>query len=721
MILKLDMKQFSERLRNTFAMHGAILLLAANQLPSLGETVSASPARTACANATELHDLIWSKDVIKRRKAQHELSLCGPDYWDLKKLMANLPTNRPELSFINLLGALDSFDNQSSVRFTKYLIKQAESPDPEIGRLGIVALGYLMQPPFGKIAFDLAQDTIGNAINNSDPEIRIAALKSLQSVINYHSNSGNGLPLKASTVASLQKSADDPVPAVRAEALLVLIQKSPYVVCGDGHLGGALILPLQAKWTLGNKHLTDPDPRVRTAALQLLCGIPRITLSRIQQEQLQRSILSQIEDPADIVAASALESMTTENALAQLASGSGSSHRISSLLRLVASRPNPPKLNQVTPFAKQLLGSKYFAIRINSQRLINAAASYENQSIDLDASAQLFLEGLRSSSPSEQIDAIQGLSELYPSPGRQSIINNKPLPVQAIIKMVEPSLNSPNTAVRWSAAVFIGNLNPNHTATLDVLNEILALGAVRGAGGDPLDLAKAWANAILAKSSLAQIQRAFSRQVPMFERQDLEHVYGRGPCVLPYIPGLYSESVSIIMSAYRQQEMRRLASETIIVSISDFQPDDLSQIFSELKRNSLTGPLDLRYDSIYTYGMILKVLRSTHSAALMNADINEALSLLKTFSAANDENPEVRRIASVMLSALGEDSVGKTFAAKQGTPQRRCPLSHNIRFEPNVEYDFYEDRCMYVAGGGCGAGLPQVFSSLRQLFGKDLK
>jgi hypothetical protein len=365
--------------------------------------------------------------------------------------------------------------------------------------------------------------------------------------------------------------------------------------------------------------------------------------------------------------------------------------------------------------------SNQLSIRLNAQRVLIHAATQGRQSIDLVASANLFIEGLKSSSSSDQLDAIQGLSEACVLPNNQALTNCGSLTVEAVLHRVEPFLASPDPAVRLSAAFFIGNLNPNNAAALNVFNEVLALGgSTRGGGGElePLDLPIEWVYNIMTRSSSAQLKSSFNRQIQNFVRQDVEHLYGRGPCILPYLPPLYIDDISTIMPAFRQLALRRLVSESFIAHRA--RPSDkLNRIISALNTYSLSGEPDLRYDAIYTLGMLLESLPRSDASSTKN--INETIPHLKSISSASGENPELRQIASSMLSHMDLTPVGKDVGSKQDLANRKCPFASAARFEPGFEYDLYEDRCMYYAGGGCGAGLPEVFSSLRELFGKGIR
>lgn len=647
--------------------------------------LTTSKVEKTCADSAALNQAVWSANGIARRQALKTLGVCRQEHWNLRLLMAPLPElaqgERSE-AWINVYTALDPQAVAKPERITEFLLARAGSSDPEERGLAMVGLGGLLESRFSISSFKKSQPTLLRGLNDPDSRVRIAATETFSGWLAFDSSSEDRsqLPTLLSPIAStLVSRTSDSAPEERA-ASVKAISRLARLEKFDG-----VPQPLLTKDQLLNlleQRLSDPSPQVRLAAVEASPKTESDQLSTAQNEKIQKRLLLLIQDTdldVAMAAANALNKSKLPELVTLIRSGRLSPTTVTAVLS-AASMYLPVGYSLL----QDLLSSPDLSLRINAQRAINASSRGGRFTNDqADKSRSLFSQGLRSSDPATQIDAITGLSELEAS--------------SESIALLRPSLSSPLTPVRWAAAIAISNFNPKDESTFATLREILE-------GNSDADLRRT-ASERLRRSHSPEAAKMLG-QTAQKESRDLFYVRSCSSNGVVFPEG----KAYVGVDAMTRPECRRAVAESFSFIDERYETD----VVNALLRVSESGDDDQRFNAIYALGSMVGQRDPTTKPKLSE----RITALLLPIPSNQREHPEVRRVAATMLHLHGLPLPGFFSSAGLPFPDTACANSMGPRFQPGFSFDPYEGRCMYDTRTGCGDGLTEVYSTLRRMLGK---
>lgn len=644
-----------------------------------------SKAEDSCADSAAINQAAWSDNGIARRQALKTLSVCGQEHWNLRVLMAPLPElagdERAE-AWINIYTALDPQAVAKPERITEFLMARAGSSDPEERRLAMVGLGGLLESRFSISSLKKSQPALLRGLNDPDSRVRITATKAFSGWLSFYKSSEDRsqLPTLLSPIAStLVSRTSDSAPEVRA-ASVKAISRLARLEKFDG-----LPQPLLTTDQLLNhleQRLSDPSPQVRLNAVKALPNTEYEQLAPARKERIQQRLLLLIQDQdldVAMAAANDLDKTKLPELVTHIRSGRLSPTTVTAVLSAALM-----DLPAGYSLLQDLLSSPDISLRINAQRAINASSrggSFTNDQVV--KSRSLFSQGLRSSDPATQIDAITGLSDLAPS--------------MDSIALLRPSLSSPLPPVRWAAAIAISNFNPKNESTFATLREILE-------SSSDADL-RSTASVSLRSSHSPEAAKILG-QTAQKESRDLFYVRS----CRSYGVALPEGQAHVGVDAMTRPECRRAVAESLSFIDKRYESD----VVNALLRVSESGDDDQRFNAIYAMGSMVGQADTTTKPKLSE----RITALLLPIPSNQREHPEVRRIAATMLHLHGLPFPGFFSSAGLPFPDTACANPMGPRFQPGFSFDPYEGRCMYDTRTGCGDGLPEVYSTLKRMLGQ---
>jgi hypothetical protein len=334
--------------------------------------------------------------------------------------------------------------------------------------------------------------------------------------------------------------------------------------------------------------LLNQSAQVRLAAVKALQSADADQLSPSQKETIKQRLLFLIQDQ-DLEVVMAAESQLDQSSLPELVSLIQSG-RLSPTTATTVLSPALMDLPAGHSLLQALLLSPDLSLRINAQRAINAALSQRGE---LKANDQVvkskitFGEGLRSSDPAIQIDAITGLSELEGS--------------SESIALLRPSLSSQRLAVKWAAAIAISNFNPNDETTFNSLREILETSS-----DDDL---RRTASERLGRSQSANAARILG-QTAQKDSRDLIYVRSCSAYGIGFPEGQHHVGVD----AMTRPDCRRAIAESFSYIDKQYEAD----VVNALLRTSETRDDDQRFNAIYALGSMVGQTDSITKPKLRN-------------------------------------------------------------------------------------------------------
>jgi HEAT repeat protein len=657
-------------------------------LPAYAQSaIPTGTTKWSCSDSPSLNQGVWSDNGIERRQALKVLGGCGPEHWKLKVLMVpilDMDTRFRSQSWINLYSGLDPQAIAKPERITQFLLARAESTDSEDRRLAIQALGDLLRTRFGDTSFTMSQPALLRGLSDTDARVRQAATNGF--IYYGHSERSSQLAkLLGPVVSALASGTTDPVPEVRAASVESIASLS------ETDKFGARLRPLLSTselLKLVKPRLADPSTHVRLKAVEALLERNRTEqVTPAQQEQIQQWILSLTDDQdAEVVIAAVggLDKARVAELITRIQSEHFPLPMIAALPSLsVADNPAWQNLMQ------HLLASSDLSVRINAQRAVLNLIRGQGSSLEQIAKSQiLFAQGLRASDPVKQLDAIAGLSALGPSVDT--------------VALLRPSLSSPLAPVRWAAAIAISKLDPKGKAAYPILREILE--AV--SPNDNRDSAN------LRETAMVALQNSNTSEGAKI----IAEAAGKESRLLYYIRDCNTYGLSfsrnhalVAVNTMKLLPCRRALAEGF--SSENSTPEGIQGLI----RLSRTEDPDLRFNAVYALGFM--AYRFSEAKPQKGDQIAEVF-----LSIANDdsEHLDVRRIAATMLHIHGYPMRNFFTTAGLLSPDSLCSYPHMGRGrEPGFKFDPYEGRCLYDTRTGCGAGLGEVYSTLRRMLGQS--
>jgi hypothetical protein len=668
----------------TISLTGFVLLVA-TACTAQGPLPTSKVQKT-CADSTALNQAVWSANGIARRQALKTLGVCGQEHWNLRLLMAPLPElaqgERSE-AWINVYTALDPKAVARPERITEFLLARAGSSDPEERRLAILGLGGLLESRFSVLSLKQSQTALLNGLKDPDYRVRITAAEAFSGWLGFDDSPDvrAQLPTLLRPLASaLLSRTSDSAPEVRA-ASVEAISKLARLGKFDG-LPQPLVTTDQLLRQL-EPRLLDQSAQVRLAAVKALQSADADQLSPSQKDTVKQRLLFLIQDQ-DLEVVMAAESQLDQSSLPELVSLIQSG-RLSPTTATTVLSPALMDLPAGHSLLQALLLSPDLSLRINAQRAINAALSQRGE---LKANDQVvkskitFGEGLRSSDPAIQIDAITGLSELEGS--------------SESIALLRPSLSSQLLAVKWAAAIAISNFNQNDETTFNSLHEILETSS-----DDDL---RRTASERLGRSQSANAARILG-QTAQKDSRDLIYVRSCSAYGIGFPEGQHHVGVD----AMTRPDCRRAIAESFSYIDKKYEAD----VVNALLRTSETRDDDQRFNAIYALGSMVGQTDSITKPKLSD----RITALLMPITTNQQEHPEVRRIAATMLHLHRQPM--PEFFSNTGLPSPATACANPLGGRgPGYSFDPYEGRCMYDTRTGCGDGLPEVYSTLKRMLGQ---
>jgi hypothetical protein len=650
------------------------------------EPLTTSKVEKTCADSAALNQEVWSANGISRRQALKTLGACGQEHWKIRVLMApskELPDYEWPEAWINIYTALDPKAVARPERITEFLLARAGSSDPEERRLAILGLGGLLESRFSVLSLKQSQTALLNGLKDPDYRVRITAAEAFSGWLRFDDSPDvrTQLPTLLRPLASaLLSRTSDSAPEVRA-ASVEAISKLARLGKFDG-LPQPLVTTDQLLRQL-EPRLLNQSAQVRLAAVKALQSADADQLSPSQKETIKQRLLFLIQDQ-DLEVVMAAESQLDQSSLPELVSLIQSG-RLSPTTATTVLSPALMDLPAGHSLLQALLLSPDLSLRINAQRAINAALSQRGE---LKANDQVvkskitFGEGLRSSDPAIQIDAITGLSELEGS--------------SESIALLRPSLSSQRLAVKWAAAIAISNFNPNDETTFNSLREILETSS-----DDDL---RRTASERLGRSQSANAARILG-QTAQKDSRDLIYVRSCSAYGIGFPEGQHHVGVD----AMTRPDCRRAIAESFSYIDKQYEAD----VVNALLRTSETRDDDQRFNAIYALGSMVGQTDSITKPKLSD----RITALLMPITTNQQEHPEVRRIAATMLHLHRQPM--PEFFSNTGLPSLATACANPLGGRrPGYSFDPYEGRCMYDTRTGCGDGLTEVYSTLKRMLGQ---
>ena len=667
----------------TLSLSGLTLLV--TSACAMERPLPSSTAEKICADSGVLNQAVWSDNGIVRRHALKTLGACGQEHWNLRELMAPVTELREyeqSEAWINVYTALDPQAIAKPERITEFLLARVGSSDPEERRLAILGLGGLLDSRFSVSSLSKSQTALLRGLNDPDSRVRRTAAEALPNVLGFHypPEVRTQLPALLRPLASaLQSRTSDSAPEVRAasvKAISKLARLGKYegfaqpVVTTDQLLGQL------------EKLLSDPSAQVRLEAVEALQSTDDEKLSPAQKETIQQRLLFLIQDrdlDVAIAAAADLDQSKLPELVTLIRSSRLSQTTVSAVLSAAFMDLPAGRI-----LLEDLLSSPDISLQVNALRAINASTISRGVRIPNDQvnkSRSTFGQGLKSSDPAIQIDAITGVSELDAS--------------SESIALLRPSLSSPLAPVRWAAAIAISNFNPNDEMTFNALREILESSSEDGL--------RETASERLARSHSPNAARIVG-QTAQKKSRSLYFVRSCSSYGVASPRGQYP----VVVDAMTIPACRRAVAESFSYIDKRYEAD----VVNALRRVSETGDDDQKFNAIYALGSMVGQTDSMTKSTLSD----RISSLLLPITSNQQEHPEVRRIAATMLH-LHRQPIPEFFSnAGLPSPATACANALEGR-RPGFSFDAYEGRCMYDTRTGCGAGLPEVYSTLRRMLG----
>lgn len=645
-----------------------------------------SKAAKACADSGALNQAVWSDNGLARRQALKTLGACGPEHWKLRVLMApstELPDDEWPEAWINIYSALDPEAVARPERITEFLLARADSSDPEERRLAMTGLGGLLTSRFSVSSLSKSQPALLHGLNDPDDRVRRTAAEAFGGRLRFYDSPDDRaqLPTLLRPLASaLVSRTSDSAPEVRAASVKAISR-----LAGLDKFDGFPQPPVTTDQLLSQleRRLSDPSAQVRMEAVKALKNADDQQLSPAQKETMQQRLLFLIQDQdleVAMTAANVLDQTKLPELVTLIRSGRLSSRTVTAVLsESLMDLPAGHSLLQ------DLLSSPDISLRINAQRAINASTSSRGGRIPNEQAAKsrsTFGQGLRSPDPATQIDAISGLSELGGS--SESIV------------LLRSSLSSPLPPVRWAAAIAISDVNPNDETTFNALREILESSTADG-------LLRETASERLARSRSHNAARIIG-QTAQKQSRSLYYVRSCNSYGVAFSEGQHP----LLVDALTRPACRRAVAESFSYIDNRYEAD----VVNALRRVSETGGDDQRFNAIYALGSMVD-----HTDSITNPKLSDQIAaLLLPITSNQQEHPEVRRIAATMLH-LNRQPIPEFFSsANLPSPATVCANALEGR-RPGFSFDPYEGRCMYDTRTGCGAGLPEIYSTLRRMLG----
>lgn len=661
-----------------------IVLLATTSIAAQG-TLPNSKVEKTCVDSAALNQAVWSVNGIARRQALKALSVCGQEHWNLRVVMApllELPDHERSEAWINVCTALDPQAVAKPERITGFLLARAGSSDPEERGLAMVGLGGLLESRFSISSFKKSQPALLRGLNDSDARVRITATEAFSGWLSFYrtSEDRSQLPTLLSPITStLVSRTSDSAPEMRAASVKAISRLSRLEEF-DG-LPQPLLTTDQLLKHL-EQRMSDPSPQVRLAAVEALPKTEYEQLAPARKERIQQRLLLLIQDQ-DLDVAMAAANDLDKTKLPELVTLIRSGIRSGGL--------SPATFTEVLSAAlmdlpagrsllQDLLLSPDISVRSYAQSAINGASFS-------------FREGLRSSNPATQIDAIMtiGLSNLKASSEH--------------IALLRPLLSSPLPPVRWAAAIAISKFNPKNESTFAALREILE-------SSSDYDLRRT-ASERLTSSHSPKAAKILGQTAQKASR-DL--IYVRSCNSYTYSVEFPEELHHVGVDAMTRPDCRRAVAESFLNIDKKYESD----VVNALLRVSESGDDDQRFNAIYALGSMVG-----HTDTTSKPKLSERITaLLLPIPSNQQEHPEVRRIAATMLHLHGLPFHGFFSSAGLPFPDTACanPVGPSAtgmrRDQPGFGFDPYEGRCMYNTRTGCGDGLPEVYSTLRRMLGQ---
>jgi HEAT repeat protein len=678
------------------------LILLVTMTCAMKGPLPSSNADRACADSAALNQAVWSDNGITRRQALKALSVCGQEHWKLKVLMApltELDDYEHYEAWINIYTALDPQAIATPERITEFLLARADSTDPEERRLAIAGLDGRLGDRFSSISsFIKSQPALLRGLNDTDSRVRRTAAKAATVFVGhsfFDSPEGRAqlLTLLRPLVSALVSRTSDSAPEVRAASVMTLSTLATYAETD----GFTQLLTTDQVLSQLEQMLSDPSAQVRLEAVKAMIknggdmdlmglikrGVSDEKSSPVQKETMQQRLLFLIQDQdleVAMVAANNLDQTKLPDLVTLIRSGRLSTTTVTAVLS--AALMNLPAGYSLL---QDLLSSPDSSLRINAQRAINSSSFSRRSRIPNDQlvkSRSIFGQGLRSSDPATQIDAISGLSELGASSDS--------------IALLRPTLSSPLPLVRWAGAIVISDFNPKDETIFNALREILETSS-------SADLRTKASNHLLRTHSpkaakiLGETAQKQSRYL-LYVRSCSS--YGVG-----FPEGQDHEGVN----AMTRPACRRAVAESI-----GHNKRNEKDVVNALLRVSVSGDDDQRFNAIYALGSMVD-----RGSTITEQKLSDRITaLLLPITSNQQEHPEVRRIAATMLHLRRQPMPEFFSSAGLPFPDTACANAFDGRErKAGFSFDPYEGRCMFNTQVGCGAGLSEVYSTLRRMLG----
>jgi HEAT repeat protein len=714
----------------------------------------AKPAKAA------LIDALWDGNWYVRSRAAKTIAQLGLDANDLPQLTKDQISVK---SLISLFPILEPSALNHPENLAPFLINASQHPDPRIRESAALALAEASNTRPGHIHLDVITEVLLKLLQNDNLMLRRIAAKGLSNVL-------YGFESKY-TIEFFERKKQPSSPDIERElkqtfpysdrrsriksALLQVIQDS------DPGVRQAASESLHYKFDSSEvivallKALRDSEPKVRQSAINSLSfqqlgrfeaennsTIPSALREQFLEEY-NSELIKFLSDEDESVRQEAISRLPNDILLPALIEilkkpGEVELHR-TTISALWSKGLDYGKSEEAISLLTKALQDQDFSIRQQAAIALNKV-----EKLSFRDAFNILLDGLNSEDASIRLDSIVGIN----------LICSKGLkPYEAIGKCPDASsalpilvklLKTDVKPIQYAAAFTIVKIDPNREEVISIFREIILEGTF------PNQLSS---NAL---ESLAQINSPISVKTyiecPRFDDKALRHLrdchrFSEGI----FLFGLSSRSsqsekirnIHLSVNSLKNENMRFTAAETIAnLRVEELRDHSIDRTFREelqdrqLNQAVVSQLLAMLSEAKNEYGSHLlkelfklknQDLRRSISYALGNQAFKRDVRVVNTLTEiVNNESEELdtRWMAATSLQNLDIHNTDWFFNEKKllNPKSYQCRLrSGVVRFMTGFIFSRYSAECIYNYSSGCGAGLGQIYESLRNLLNRSKK